>query len=332
MSKVVRRLGRGLDSLVSNLRTDLPAPDPAPSGPPPTLLAPKPATTHDVARAMDVTIKTRPAVAPTSLPADSLVPNPFQPRGHISEADVLSLAKSIQRNGILQPIPVRRVGTEYQIIAGERRWTAARQIGLAEVPVVVREATDEQMLELALIENLHREDLNAIDRAKAYRNFCGRFNLKPDELAERLGEDRSTVTNYLRLLELPSDIRDMLAAGRLGMGHARCLLSVPSEAKQRALAESIVQNELSVRAVEEITRRGKLSPDSANYMSLSPVPPKRLAAPHITDMQRRFEEALKTKVRIQEGKRKGSGRLIIEYFSLDDFDRIAERMGVSLDR
>lgn len=322
MSKVVRRLGRGLDSLVSDLRAEVLPPDSV-SPPPPIPLT--------ETRKADTPVRSSPA-APASLPIDSLAPNPFQPRSAINPEDVASLAKSIKRHGILQPIPVRRLGSEYQIIAGERRWSAARLAGLAEVPIIIREATDEQMLELALIENLHREDLNAIDRAKAYRNFCGRFNLKPEELAERLGEDRSTVSNYLRLLELPSPVRDLLADGKLSMGHARSLLNVPGEARQRTLAESILRNGLSVRAVEEIVRRGRLLLEGANAAAPSPVPPKRPGIPHIEDMQRRFEEALKTKVRIEEGKRKGSGRLIIEYYSLDDFDRIAERMGVELQR
>lgn len=321
MSKVARRLGRGLDSLVSDLRADV-TPDTA---------APATRLSKDVEKA-EIFPRPGTLAPPTALPVDQLAPNPFQPRGHISEQDVSSLAKSIQRNGILQPIPVRRVGHEYQIIAGERRWTAAKQVGLVEVPVIVREATDEQMLELALIENLHREDLNAVDRAKAYRNFCGRFNLKPEELAERLGEDRTTVTNYLRLLDLPAGVRDLLAAGKLSMGHARCLLGVTEETRQCKLADAIVRNELSVRAAEEVVRQGRALLESAAQMTPSPLPPQRMVAPHIGDMQLRFEEALKTRVRIQEGKRKGSGRLVIEYYTLDDFDRIAERMGVTLDR
>ena len=312
MSKIARRLGRGLDSLVSDLRTETASLDP--------MIKPE---------NNDLQPRTT-ATPPTALPIDALTTNPFQPRGSISPDDVAALAKSIKRNGILQPIPIRRVGNEYQIIAGERRWTAARQAGLTEVPVVVREASDEQMLELALIENLHREDLNAIDRAKAYRNFCGRFNFKPEELADRLAEDRTTVINYLRLLDLPADVRELLAAGKLSMGHARSLLSVPGESRQCTLAELIVKNELSVRAVEEIVRRGRTVMENAANETPKPVPAPSLSAPHIQDLQRRFEEVLKTKVRIIEGKRKGSGRLVIDYFTLDDFDRIAQRMGVEL--
>jgi len=320
MSKIARRLGRGLDSLVSDLRAEMT----------PEAAAPPRQSPGESIRT-ETTPKPVVQAPPTSLPVEDLVPNPFQPRGPISEQDVAALAKSIQRNGILQPIPVRRVGSEFQIIAGERRWTAAKLVGLAEVPVVVRVASDEQMLELALIENLHREDLNAIDRAKAYRNFCGRFNLKPEELAERLGEDRTTVTNYLRLLELPAEVRDLLAAGKLSMGHARCLLGVNEETRQCRMAAEIVKGELSVRVVEEIIRQGRALLERANELSPE-APARRLTAPHIADMQRRFEEALKTKVRIEEGKRKGSGRLIIDFYSLDDFDRIAEVMGVDTER
>jgi ParB family chromosome partitioning protein len=262
------------------------------------------------------------------LPVDELRPNPFQPRNNVSEQDVLSLAASIERKGLLQPIAVRRRDDRYEIIAGERRWVAAKSLGITQVPAVIRDASDEEMLELALIENIQREDLNAIDRAMAYRQFCSRFGLKPEEVGQRLGEDRTTVVNYLRLLDLPGGIRSMVADGRLSMGHARCLLGVADETRGLELAESVVQNELSVRALEEIVRREKTRQGGA----LAATPETRgLRSAHLRDLERQFEQAIKTKVALREGKRKGTGRIIIEYYTLDDFDRIASALGVTLE-
>jgi ParB family chromosome partitioning protein len=226
---------------------------------------------------------------------------------------------------MLQPITVRERDGKYEIIAGERRLAAARQAGMSRVPILIRKASDEQMLELALIENLQREDLNAIDRAKAYRRFCTRFNLKPDDLAERLGEDRTTVVNYMRLLDLPESVQRLVAESKLGMGHARCLLGIADDLRRERLAEAVAQNDWSVRALEEIVRREKTRQSGSE----APAPAvARTASAHVRDLQQRFEQAVKTKVTIREGRRKGTGRIVIEYFSLDDFDRIASLLGV----
>jgi ParB family chromosome partitioning protein len=246
----------------------------------------------------------------------------------MDDESVASLAASIERRGLLQPVIVRSVAGRYQIIAGERRWRAAQSLGMTRVPVVVREAGDDEMLELALIENIHREDLNAIDRARAYREFCTRLSVTPEEVAKRLGEDRTTVVNYLRLLDLPESIQAFVAEGRLSMGHARCLLGVADAAHRVRLAESAIENELSVRALEEIVRRERTRRESETTGAATKEQ-ARLA--HMMDLQRRFEEALKTKVTIHEGRRKGAGRIVIEYFSLDDFERIAAMLGVRLE-
>jgi ParB family chromosome partitioning protein len=312
MAKSAKRLGRGLDSLVSNLRTGSQAIDTQAINPAPPVEKPEPVI---------------PAATPVVLSTDKLLPNPFQPRGTINTQDVLSLAESIRRNGILQPISVRPFGGRYQIIAGERRWQAARHIGLAEVPVIVRDSTDEEMLELALIENIEREDLNAIDRALAYREFCDQFKLKPEQVASRLGEDRTTVINYLRLLDLSKSIQSMVATSKISMGHARCLLGIADEARRMQVAESAVENQLSVRALEEVVRREKTrtEPDVPTVDSVTGV--SRSA--HLENLEERFEQSLGTKVTIREGKRKSTGRIVIQYFSLDDFDRVAERLGVA---
>ena len=315
MSKSTRRLGRGLESLVSDFTeaTGALTGTTSPESSPEQQLAGGPVG-H--------------ATTATTLRADELLPNPFQPRSPTNAEDILSLAHSIRQSGMIQPIAVRPAGDRYEIIAGERRWRAAQSLGMTDVPVLVRQADDQQMLELALIENIHREDLNAIDRAKAYRQFCSAFNLKSDEVAQRVGEDRSTVANYLRLLELQQAIQDRVADRTLSMGHARCLLAVPDEERRLQLAESVSHNQLSVRALEEIVRREK-----ARQTVEPPIAPRAETgrSAHIVDLQRRFEEAIKTKVSIHEGKKKGSGRITIEYYSLDEFDRLATLLGVELE-
>jgi ParB family chromosome partitioning protein len=229
---------------------------------------------------------------------------------------------------MLQPIVVRERAGRYEIVAGERRWRAARSLGLEHVPVVVRDASDEEMLELALIENIQREDLNAMDRARAYRAYCTRFTSKPEDLARRLGEDRTTVVNYLRLLDLPEAVQRLVAEDRLSMGHARCLLGVTTESRQMKLAEAAVEHDLSVRALEGIVRREKAEADEA---PVAPNAKERARKAHLYELQERFMDAVRTKVTIHEGKRKGSGRIVIEYYSLDDFDRIASSLGVALE-
>lgn len=315
MSKSARRLGRGLQSLVSTSRTPAPSPEVAL----PVAGVPK---SVEVPRGRSAGIDAR------MLPIEDLYPNPFQPRDTIDDATILSLAESIKRSGILQPITVRNERGRLEIIAGERRWRAASRAGLSRIPAIIRDATDQEMLELALVENLQREDLNAIDRAAAYRDFCSRFGLRPEEVAERLGEDRTTVVNYLRLLDLPEALQALVRGGRLSMGHARCLLGVRSEIEQERLAQASIQNELSVRALEEIVRR-KRSKESTSGQPQ--VVDERPRSAHLLDLQRRFEEALKTKVLIQEGRRKGRGRIVIEYYSLDDFDRISAQLGVPVE-
>ncbi|HNQ23404.1 MAG TPA: ParB/RepB/Spo0J family partition protein [Phycisphaerae bacterium] len=329
MSKQTRRLGRGLDSLVSDYRGE-PAGPPQPPAltpqPPPDPTAAQAASRHPLSAASE-----RPSGPKFTfhVPVETLEANPFQPRRAISSENVLPLARSILENGMLQPIVVRPHGRGYQIVAGERRWRAAREAGLTTVPILVREADDRQMLEWALIENIEREDLNAMDRAAAYREYCTRFGAGPEDLARRLGEDRTTVVNYLRLLDLGESIQALVASGRLSMGHARCLLGVGSEQRRVELAAAAVAHDLSVRALEEIVRRerGEVGGDAAR--PAAPAPAR--ATPHVSEVQRRLEAAVKTKVVVREGRRKGTGRIVIEYYSLDDFDRIAGLLGVAFD-
>jgi ParB family chromosome partitioning protein len=245
-------------------------------------------------------------------------PNPFQPRQTMDPEALAALAESIRRSGILQPIVVRQRGGHFELVVGHRRWQAARQAGLAQLPAMLREASDEEMLELALIENIHREDLNAMDRAAAYQQYRQRFGLTAEQIAERAGEDRSTVSNYLRLLDLPEAVRQMLRDGALGMGQARALLGISDPLEQTRFATRIIRDALSVRQVEHLVqqqRRG-VKPEET-----------RQKRPLIQELEQRFAQVLGTKISILEGRGKNSGRIVIHYRNLADFDRVAERLG-----
>jgi ParB family chromosome partitioning protein len=196
----------------------------------------------------------QPAAAPLEVDIDQLSPNRYQPRSHTDEARIDELARSIKSNGIIQPIVVRREGSAYQIIAGERRWRAAQRAGLLKVPVTVRDVPEGQhqkLLVWALIENLQREDLNPIEEATAFKRLADQFDLTQDEIATAVGKDRSTIANLLRLLKLPQEIKDDVSAGRLAMGHARALLALENEQDQRNLARDVITRGLSVRETEQ---------------------------------------------------------------------------------
>ena len=334
MSKTARRLGRGLDSLVSNLRgiqesaaLQSPTIQEASIARQPAL----PVNEKHPPPAFHVEQTPQQSSSGgglVTLPIDVIQPNPYQPRSVMDDKALASLVASIKKSGILQPITVRKRDGRHEIIAGERRWTAAKACGLTSVPVILRDADDEQMLELALIENIQREDLNAIDRARAYKRFCTRFNLRAEELADRLGEDRSTVANYMRILELSQPVQDLISQGLIGMGHGRCLLGIADPRRRDELAVRCAESEWSVRTLEEMVRKEKEAP-GVGIVSAKPVVAK--TSPHLRDLQQRFEQSMKTKVTIVEGRRKGSGRIVIEYYSLDDFDRIANALGMRTD-
>jgi ParB family chromosome partitioning protein len=240
-------------------------------------------------------------------------PNPVQPR-RVFQADSLhQLADSIVQHGIIQPLVVRLSGTRYQLVAGERRWRAAKIAGLKEVPAVIQEISDNRLLEITLIENVQREDLNPIELAMAFDRMARELNLNHEEIGSRTGKDRSTIANSIRLLQLPADLQQLVAERRLSAGHARSLLALQDEETQRKLAEKIVAQGLSVRQVERMTKRMTEPRDQVS--AEAPVDPNVKAA--IVEMER----VLGTKVRIVEkGDRRG--RIEIEYYSGDDLDRI----------
>jgi ParB family chromosome partitioning protein len=243
-------------------------------------------------------------------------PNPFQPRQLLDEEGIRELAASIKEHGVLQPPVVRPAGEGYELVAGERRWRACQLLGLEMIPVTIRAIDDDRMLEIALVENLQREDLNAIEKARAYRRYLDELKLTHEDAARRLGKERSTITNQLRLLELSDDLQAMVSRGTLSMGHARALLSIQDESRRRDLARRIDTEGLSVRETERVARDGRATqPRKARKEQ-----PDR--SPHMEDLERRLRERFATKARIEGGRQKG--RIVLEYYSMDELSRLLD--------
>jgi ParB family chromosome partitioning protein len=252
----------------------------------------------------------------------SIKPNPYQARTVWNDEDLRELADSVKANGVVQPIIVRPFQGGYQLIAGERRFRAAQMVGLATIPAVVREVTDEQLFEWSLVENIHRRDLNPLERAKAYQHYLGAFSLTQTEAAERLGEDRSVIANYLRLLDLPDELKGMLVNGQLSMGHARAILALPTDELRRKLANRALAGRLSVREVERLVRM---------HLSEQPTqkPAPRAKAANIVDLESKLCRHLGARVAIETKKSGRSGRIVIDFDSLDEFERITDVLGVA---
>ena len=243
-------------------------------------------------------------------------PSPWQPRKLVPDDGIEELAQSIREKGILQPLVVRQRqrGEGYELIVGERRWRAAQRAGLKKVPILLKEATDQEVLELALIENLQREDLNPLEEAEAYQRLITEFAYTQEVLAQRIGKDRSSVANIMRLLKLPSEVKDALAKNEISMGHARALLAFKNEREQIVFCRKIVQKGLSVRETEDGIRHFLETKTSR--------PPKELEKPEITSLREELRHILKTQVRIKSRGEKGT--IEIEFYSLDDLERILE--------
>ena len=286
-------LGRGLSALIPSAAA-------AAAAPPPVVTEREPARD----------------ARPLELDIDLLVPNPRQPRAQMDAAKLDELAQSIRANGIIQPVVVRRAGDRYEIVAGERRWRAAQHAGLLKVPVSVRDIPDEKLLELALVENIQREDLNPIEEAQAYRRLSDELHLSQEEIASAVGKDRATVANYMRLLRLPAEIRAELASRTLSMGHARAILALTDEAAQRRIGRDVIASGFSVRETEAIVRRALAPPPP-------PVAPPR-PDPNTRSAEDRLKLALGTNVRIiRRGK---SGRIEIDFNNEGELQRIYEKL------
>ncbi len=302
-----RHLGRGLESLLGPIMADNTTIPEVP---------PSPSTVHKFPPDKELSESLR------ELTLDQISPNPYQARTVWNEQDLIELADSIKANGVIQPIIVRAFQGAYQLIAGERRFRAAQMAGLAKIPALVRSVTDEQLFEWSLVENIHRRDLNPIERAKAYQRYLGAFSLTQADAAQRLGEDRSVIANHLRLLDLPEDLRQMLVDGQITTGHARAILSLPSDELRRKLANRAMTGRLSVREVERLVRK-YLSEDGNGHAKA------RTKAAHIVDLEDKLCRHLGTHVQIDARKNGQRGKIVIEFDSLDEFDRITEVLGLA---
>lgn len=252
------------------------------------------------------------------IPLSQLRPNPYQPRKNFDEDSIKELAESITQHGVIQPIIVRSVLKGYEIIAGERRFRASQICGNQTIPAVVRSFTDQQVTEIALIENLQREDLNAIEVALAYQVLMDKFKLTQEELSLKVGKSRSHIANFLRLLSLPTEIKDSVSRGTLSMGHARALVGVKEEKLRKELAQSTIQNEWSVRELEETIQ--KLEQHKENEKSGKARVKKR--DPYIDDLEQQLRERFKTTVKIKPHKERGKIELI--YYNKQDLERLLE--------
>lgn len=287
-------LGRGMAALLSN------APPP-----PSATIAPAPAI---------------PGRTLLTLPVEAIERNPEQPRKRFEDAKLEELAASIRQHGIVEPILVRKDGGRYRILAGERRWRAAQRAGLKEVPAILREATDREAFELALVENLQRADLNAIEEAEAYEVLQSEHGLTQEAIATRVGKERSTVANALRLLKLPEDVRESVRGGQLDMGHARALLGLEDGEAIRKIAQRAIREGLSVRATEALVRSLSKKPSKAG-----PADPPG-DSPAIRDLAHRLQRRLGARCRVVP-KSAVAGKLEVEYTSLDELDGILAKIG-----
>ena len=251
-------------------------------------------------------------------------PNEAQPRKQFEQPQMESLTNSIQEHGILQPIIVRPTSKGYKIIAGERRWRASQQLGLTEIPAIVKNVDALKTIELALVENIQREDLNPMEKAAAYYELKTNFGLTQEQIATKVGQDRSTVANTLRLLDLPEEVQGYVSRGTISMGHARSLLSLKDPIKQKELTEKIAADGLSVRDVELIVSGKKDQADSIKETKDMQLTPKLIKSPQILDLEDSLRRAVGTKVSIMEKKRKG--KITIEFSNNDQFESIIGKL------
>jgi ParB family chromosome partitioning protein len=278
-------------------------------------LLPRSQAAAAVAAALAVNPEPQLPAAVTELPIDAIRTNPNQPRKEFRQAQLLELAVSITRDGVIQPLVVRKVGDAYELVAGERRLRASKLAGLEKVPVVVQEISDERLLEIALVENIQREDLNPIELAIAFGRMASELNLNHEEIGVRTGKDRATITNSIRLLQLPTAIQEMVTKRELSPGHARAILKIQDESTQLEVAQKIIAEGWTVRKAESYT-----PPSTERKASKAAFTPEA-ADPNVRAAVQEMERALGTRVKIHE-RSPGKGKIEIEYYSTDDLDRI----------
>jgi ParB family transcriptional regulator, chromosome partitioning protein len=292
-----RALGKGLESLLPS--------------------RPAPAATVPV-----ITAVAEPTGKPLEIPLDQIERNPFQTRTRFDEAQLAELTQSIAASGVVQPIVVRPLSEgRYQLITGERRWLASRKAGKATIPAIVRQASDEQTLEMTIVENLQRADLNPMEQARAYQRLSQDFKMTQEQMATRTGKERASVANFLRLLRLPEPIQHKVESGDLSFGHARTLLALDSAESITAAAQKVMALSLSVRQTESYVQ-GLINPEAKPKKEAKPTQPDD---PNVREAQDRLQRTLGLKVHIED--KKGKGRVIIEYSGLEDFDSILTALG-----
>lgn len=293
-----RALGKGLESLL-------------PSRPAPVPVPPPPAPVAD------------PSGKPLEIPLDQIDRNPFQTRTQFDEAKLNELAQSIAASGVVQPIVVRPIaGGRYQLITGERRWLASRKAEKATIPAIVRQANDEQTMEMTIVENLQRADLNPMEQARAYQRLSQDFKMTQEQMATRTGKERASVANFLRLLRLPEPVQQKVESGDLSFGHARTLLALDSPELIAAAAQKVMALSFSVRQTESYVQN-LINPEAKPKKADKPV--EEIQDPNVREAQDRIRRTLGLKVRIED--KKGKGRVIIEYSGLEDFDSILTALG-----
>jgi ParB family transcriptional regulator, chromosome partitioning protein len=290
-----RALGKGLESLLPS----------RPAAPPPVAATPVESTGK-----------------PLEILLDDIERNPFQTRTRFDEAQLVELAQSIAASGVVQPIVVRTLsGGRYQLITGERRWLASRKAGKSTIPAIVRQASDEQTLEMTIVENLQRADLNPMEQARAYQRLSHDFKMTQEQMAVRTGKERASVANFLRLLRLPEQIQHKVESGDLSFGHARTLLALDSAESITSAAQKVMSLNLSVRQTESYVH-GLINPEAKQKKEVKPAQPED---PNVREAQDRLQRTLGLKVHIED--KKGKGRVIIEYSGLEDFDSILTALG-----
>lgn len=306
-----RGLGKGVDSLIPTAEDRKAAKKPAADKP-----KEKPEVQVVEKEVVKEVVKEVKVPADTTLPVSSIEPNRNQPRKHFDKAELEELTDSIKRYGVIQPLVVQKKNDYYEIIAGERRWRAAKLAKLKEVPVVIKDYEPQEASEIALIENLQRSDLNPIEEAKAYNNLIEEYDLRQEDVATRLSKSRSAITNSMRLLNLSDEVQAMIEAGELQMGHARALLGLENEGLQEKTAKTVVDKGLSVRETEKLVKN-ILHPKQKKL----PIPNQNTA--EVQRLSERLKEIFGTKVSINQ-KANGKGKIEIDYYSTEEFERLYE--------
>jgi len=287
-----RALGKGLDSLLPRVPTTASAPTSDSEG-----------------------------GKPREIPLDQIDPNPFQTRSHVDQSQLVELAASITANGVVQPILVRpEANGRFQLIAGERRWRASQLAGKQTIPAILRQVSDEQAMEITIVENLQRADLNPMEQARAFERLAREFHMTQEQMAVRTGKDRASVANFLRLLRLPVSVQSRVEGGEISFGHAKALLALEHGEEMEKAAQRVVALSLSVRQTETYVQ-GLIHPEKSVKKELKPDPP---VDPNVREVEERLQRALGLKVSIED--RNGRGRVIIEYAKLEDFDTLLENL------